>query len=100
MISVSATARAEEEFGVAVTARNRGGKDLDLRAALRCRKGRDIVADLSMHGGIADDAALAMLSLRLELRLDQRQQMHPGGGKRQRRPQQRLQRDEADVGCG
>src|SRR5256885_10734654 len=38
-----------------------------------------------------------MSSLGLELRLDQRQQMHRRRGKRQRDRQHRLQRNEADV---
>ena len=50
-----------------------------------------------MNGLVADDAALGMFPLRLELRLDQREQMHRCGGERQRNRQHGLQRDEADI---
>src|ERR1700712_1457605 len=74
--SGSATACTEEEFDVAVAAGDRGWKHLDVGAALRGRECRDVVADFLMHHRIADDAALGMFSCGLELRLDQRQQMH------------------------
>src|SRR6266581_4424015 len=80
--SVSATTRTEEEFDVAVTAGDRGWENLDVGAALRGRERRDVVADLLMHHCVADDATLGMLSCRLELWFDQRQQMH--GRRRQR----------------
>ena len=57
----------------------------------------DAVADLLMHHRIADDAALGMLTLCLELRLDQRQQMHRRCRQRQRHRQHGFQRDEADI---
>src|SRR5882762_3306666 len=94
--SGSATARTEEEFDVAVAAGDRGWKDLDVGTAQRGGERRDVVADRLMHHGVADDAALGMLSFRLELRLDQRQQMHRRRRERQRYRQHGLQRDETD----
>ena len=41
---------------------DRGRKYLDVGAAERSGESRDVVADLLMHGGVADDAALGMLS--------------------------------------
>src|ERR1700760_679172 len=93
----STTSRAEEEFAVAVAALDRGREHFDAGAAQRLREGRDLVADLLVHGGAAADSTLAVFALRLELRLDQREQVHGGGGQRQRYRQHRLQRDEADV---
>src|SRR5215211_2099745 len=95
--SLSATARAQEEFDIAVAAADRGRKHLDIGAAERSREGRDIVADFLMHHRIADDAVLGMFSIGLELRLDQRQEMHRRGRQRQRHRQHRLQGNEADV---
>src|SRR5918998_4507872 len=95
--SLSATARAHEEFDIAVAAGDRGRKHLDVGAAEGSRECRDVVADVLMHHRVADDAVLGMLPLRLELRLDQRQQMHGGCGERQRHRQHRLQRNEAAV---
>src|ERR1700744_3391524 len=82
MRSFSTTSRAEEEFAVAVTALDRRWEHLDVGAAELFRERRDLVADLLVHGGVADDAALAVFALRLELRLDQRQQMHRRGRER------------------
>src|SRR5882672_11520544 len=95
--SVSATARAHEEFDVAVAARDRRRKYLDIGASKRSRECRDVVTDFLMHHRVADDAALGMPSLRLELRLDQRQQLRRRGGQFQRHWQHGLQRDETDV---
>src|SRR5215216_6973352 len=95
--SLSATARAHEEFDIAVAAGDRGRKHLNVGAAERSRECRDIVADLLMHHRVADDAVLGVFPLRLELRLDQRQQMHGCGRERQRHRQHRLQGNEADV---
>ena len=67
------------------------------RAAERGGEGRDVVADFLMHRRVADDAALGMLSRRLELRLDQRQQMHRRRRQRQRHRQHGFQRNEADI---
>ena len=67
MTSCSATARADEEFDVAVAARDRRRKHLDAGASERSRERRDIVADLLMHHRIADDAALGMLALLLAI---------------------------------
>src|ERR1700761_2681586 len=97
MIRRSTTARADEEFDVAVSARDRGGEYPYLRAALRRREGGDIVADFLMHRGVADDAALGVFAPCLELRLDQRQEMHRRCRQRQRDRQYRFQRDETDV---
>src|SRR6266566_6291260 len=97
MRSRSTTARAEEEFSIAVAAGDRRGEHLDLLASERGREGFDVVTDLGVYGGVANDAALGMLSLRLELRLDQRQQMHRRRRERQRHRQHGFQRNEADV---
>src|SRR5213076_2922633 len=95
--SLSATARAHEEFDIAVAAGDRGREHLDIGAAEGSRECRDVVADFLMHHRVADDAVLGMLSFRLELRLDQREQMHRRGCERQRHRQHRLQGNEADV---
>src|ERR1700686_1116834 len=93
----STTARAEEEFEVAVAARDRAWKHLDPGAPELCREGRDAVADLPVHRRIADDAALGMLSRRLELRLYQRQQMHRRRRQRERHRQHGFQRNKTDI---
>src|SRR3954447_22657466 len=93
----SATACADEEFDVAVAAGDGRWKYLDIAATQRSGEGRDIVADLPMHRRVADDSPFAMLSRRLELRLDQRQQMHRRRRQRQRHRQHQLERDEADI---
>src|SRR5882757_425203 len=95
--SVSATARPEEEFDVAVAAGNGGRKHLDVGAAEESGKGRDIVADLLMHYRVLDDAMLGVFPLGLELRLDQRQQMRRCRCQRQRHRQHGFQRNETDV---
>src|SRR3569833_450909 len=95
--SVSATARAHEEFDIAVAARYRRGKHLDIGAAERRGEGLDVVADILLHHRVADDAVLGVFPIRLELWLDQRQQMHRRGRLRQRHRQHRLQGNEADV---
>src|SRR5579872_699274 len=97
MIKRSTTMRADEKFKIAVTAGDRRGKDADAGAAEGGREGGDVVADFPMYDGIADNAALGMLSRGLELRLDQREQVHRGRRQRQRDRQYRFQRNEADV---
>src|SRR5512142_825927 len=93
----STTARADEEFDVAVSARYRRGKYPDIRAPQRGRKSGDVAANLLMHGGVADNPALEMFAAGFELWLDQRKQMHRRCGQRQRNRQYRFQRNEADV---
>src|SRR5579863_4711458 len=93
----STTARADEEFDVAVSARDRRGEYADVGASERRCECRDVVADFLVYGGVADDAALGMFAAGFELRLDQRQQMQWGRRERQGDRQYRLQRDEADV---
>ena len=51
----------------------------------------DVVADFLVHHRVADDAALGMLSLSFELRLDQCQQMHRRRRQRQRNRQHGFQ---------
>src|SRR6266852_1051976 len=75
----STTARADEEFDVAVAARNRRRKHLDVGASERRHERRDVVADFLVHHGVANDAALGMLSRRFEVRFYQCQQMHRPG---------------------
>ena len=58
----------------------------------------DALADRAVNRRVAHDAALAdLLAAGLELRLDQRDQLGPLGGQRQRRRQHRRQADEAGI---
>src|SRR5207245_481219 len=64
MRSRSTTAGAEEEFSIAVAAGDRRGEHLDVLASERGREGFDVVTDLGVDGGVANDAALGMLSVK------------------------------------
>src|SRR5579859_4086650 len=97
MMRRSTTARADEEFGIAVPAGDRRWKYADVRASERSGERRNVVADLPMHRRIADNSALGMFSRSLELRFDQRQQVHRRRRQRQRHRQHGLERDETDV---
>src|ERR1700679_1162010 len=93
----STTARADEEFDIAVAAGNRGREYPNIRASLRRYERGHVVANFLMHHGVANDAAFGMFARRLELRLDQRQQMHRRRRKRQRYRQHGLEGNEADI---
>src|SRR6202023_4234399 len=97
MTRCSTTARADEEFDVAVATRDRGREYLDAGASERGDEACDVVADFLVHHRIAMDAALGMLSRRLELRLYQCQQMHRRCRERQRHRQHGFQGNETDV---
>src|SRR5262245_17713239 len=97
MTSFSTTARAEKKFGVAVAALDRRGKHVDVSAAERGGKRPDVRADLLVHVSVSDYAALVVMAQNLELRLDQREQVHRRSRERQGDREYGLQRDEADI---
>src|SRR6202011_3410025 len=97
MVMRSTTARAEEEFDIAVAAGDRRGKYTDVDAAERRRERGDVVANCLMHSRVADDSALGMSSRRLELRLYQREESHRRRRQRQRHRQHGLEGNETDV---
>jgi hypothetical protein len=55
---MSATARPDEEFDIAVAARDRRWKYLDVGTAERGCERRDVVADFLVHERVLDDAVL------------------------------------------
>ena len=71
----SGAMRADEEFAIAVAARNRRGNDAADAPAARRDEGRDIVAHGNMNERVSHDALLDMSPAGFELRLDQRQQV-------------------------
>ena len=75
MTSCSVTLRPDEEFAVAVAAEDRRGDRAVDAPAERSQEGGDVVAHRSVDGRVAHDAFLEIAALRLELRLDQRNQV-------------------------
>src|SRR5437764_514722 len=97
MVNASTTPRPQEEFAVAIAAEDFGWKNFDVAASETGREGGNLAAHRVVHGGIANDTLLDRAAWRLELRLDQREQMAGRRGKLERDRQHVLQRDEADV---
>src|ERR671934_2256519 len=93
----SAALGCDEEFTVAVAARNgRGGHSGDHTTARR-DKGRDVVADCGMNARITHDAALHTVSAGFELWLDERDEGRRRPRQCERRRQDKLERDETHI---
>src|SRR5437764_3302005 len=93
----SAALGCDEEFAVAVAARNgRGDHSGDHTPAGR-DKGRDVVADCGMNARITHDAALHTVSAGFELWLDQRDEGRRCLHQSERSRQHELEGDEAHI---
>src|SRR5579864_5001180 len=97
MTSRSIMAGPDEEFAIAVAARDRRGDDAENVPAERRDACRDRIADFRMNLQVAHDPLADMLSPSFELRLDQRDEPRRPVCKRERCRQYEPQRDEAHV---
>src|SRR5437868_2942903 len=99
MVTRSATARADQEFAVAVSAGDGRGHDADARPVqVAIEPLGDVGGGLLRQSRVAHDPALAdLLPSDLELRLDQEDPPRPRRGQCQRRRQHEAERDEANV---
>src|SRR5690242_5379972 len=93
----SAALGYDEEFAVAVAARNGRGDYSGDHTPAGHDKGRYVLADRSMNPRIAHDASLDAASAGLELWLDQRDEGRWCLHQSERRRQNELERDEADI---
>src|SRR5262245_62936634 len=94
----SAALGCDEELAVAVAARDGRGHDACDAPAARPDEGGDVLADRGMNEGIAHDAVFGVTSAGFELRLDQRQEMRRRPRECERRRQDELERDKAQIG--
>src|SRR5262245_53686566 len=94
----SAALGCDEKLAIAVAARNRRGHDACDAPAERPDEGGDVLADRGVNERIAHDALLCVASAGFELRLDQRQEMRRRPRECERRRQDELERDKAQIG--